>query len=705
MLTSKRNPIIIPPGIDKDDNAYTSFQWSDADKIRFYRSFPQKIGGWASIQFGNAQTLDGVPRSIWSYIDANGLEHVLIGTNTRLYTYESGNLYNITPLIVATTAIANSLSTNYNILANNPVTTTIGTKTITLAVGAALALISRVGDFIQISGEVGTIGGIVAGDINGTFRISSVVGTNITYQSTSATVATSTATGGGAAVLMSQRVITVAQVAHGFADGDRVKIAGAAAFGGFVVGDLNIESIVRLIGVNSYAYYSTTADSSGNFATSAAAAGGGAATTAQGQITAGGCAIKPAVGYGGGTYGTGKYGLGRPFTAGFAYPRVWSFDRLGTGVVLTPGNQTGLYLWAGNFATAPALQTAGSAPTAINYVVVENRQIIVLGAAGVQNSILSTNDITNWVPGPTVTVFSGTIPQAGRLLTSSYCKGQVILFADNSVYKMTFVGSPTIWVIDEIMTSDGILGPKAVASVNDNVVWAGGNNFYIYNGSIVVPIPNNTVREWFYEHLNSSTFYHSFIHKSTQFNEIWFFAPFDNLEEPNTYVIWNWEEGHFTNGLLTRTASEEPANPNRVQYLATGSCDGSVAATKLYAHELEGDYTDDGNDMSGSLTSNYNIIDAGDFMQEIMRVVPSMTILPLGLTQAGNLLVSMNIFTKEYDGAIDFRIFGPYNIYDDTQKLDTRANGRQRQYQFTFDNKFGFRLEKFFEEIRVTTPR
>jgi hypothetical protein len=65
----------------------------------------------------------------------------------------------------------------------------------------------------------------------------------------------------------------------------------------------------------------------------------------------------------------------------------------------------------------------------------------------------------------------------------------------------------------------------------------------------------------------------------------------------------------------------------------------------------------------------------------------------------------MNIFTKEYDGAIDFRTFGPYNIYDNTQKLDTRVNGRQRQYEFTFDNMVGFRLEKFFEEVRVTTPR
>ena len=235
MLTSRRNPIIVPPGVDKDDNAYTAFQWADADKIRFYRSFPQKIGGWQSIKFANSQVLEGVPRSIWSYIDSNGLEHVLIGTNTRLYSYEAGSLYNITPLVTSTTAIANSLATNYNTLGSNPVTTVLGSNTVILTIGSALANISRVGDFIQISGATNPFNGL---NPNGTFTISSISGGNITYQA--AAVATGSGSGGGASVVLSQRVITVSQTAHGFLDGDRVKIAAATAFGGFAIGDLNM---------------------------------------------------------------------------------------------------------------------------------------------------------------------------------------------------------------------------------------------------------------------------------------------------------------------------------------------------------------------------------------------------------------------------------------------------------------------------------
>lgn len=704
MLTSKRNLIDIPAGVDKDSNAYSTLQWTDADKIRFNRGYPQKIGGWHSIDYGNAQTLKGVPRSIWSYYDANGLEHMLIGTDTRLYSYESGNLYNITPLVTGTTAIANSLSTNYNTLANNPVTTTISTKTITLTVGSAITLISRVGDFIQISGTAGAVGGIAAADINGTFRISSVGATTITYQSSSATVATSTASGGGAAVLLSQRVITVAQLAHGFLDGDRVKILAAAAFGGFVGADLNIESVVRLISANSYAYYSTTADSSGNFATSAASAGGGAATTVQGQITAGVCAYNTGLGYGGGAYGAGTYGTPKVFTAGYFAPRIWSFDKFNTGVVLTPGNQSGLYLWGGNIATAPVLQTAGSCPTAINYVAVMNDQIVVFGSSGAVNAITSTSDITNWTVDPAITFYNETLKSAGRLIASEYCKGQYVIFTENSVHKMTFVGTPDIWVIDDVMLSDGLMGPQASTSIQDNVVWLGQENFYIYNGSIVNVIPNNTLCEWFFSQVNTGKFYHAFAHKSVVFDEIWWFAPFGESEEPDNYVIWNWQEGHFTNGQLSRTASEDPNNANRSQYMAYGDCTSGDDAI-LYVHETKEDYSDDGGNMSGSLTSNYNIIDAGEYMQQILRVVPSTTLMPTGVPQTGALLCDMTIYTKEYDGQLTPRTFGAYPIYDTTQKIEVRANGRQRQYKFEFDNATGFRLEKFFEELRTSTPR
>jgi hypothetical protein len=273
---------------------------------------------------------------------------------------------------------------------------------------------------------------------------------------------------------------------------------------------------------------------------------------------------------------------------------------------------------------------------------------------------------------------------------------------------MTFVGAPAIWLIEDVMSSDGLLGPSAASSVQDNVVWAGQSNLYAYNGSVVTIIPNNTLNEWFYNRINSNSAYHSFAHKSIAFNEVWWFAAFDESEEPDNYIIWNWQEGHLTNGKLSRTASEEPTNISRAQYMAFGQCD-PVLDTILYHHEIDGNFADNGNNMTGSLLSNYSLIAEGDFMQEILRVVPSVALLPINEEVDGDtnteVLFNMSINTKEYDSQASARIFGPYPITALTQKVETRANGRQRQYKFDFSNTFGFRFEKFYEEFKATTPR
>lgn len=702
MLTGKRSPILIPPGVNKDDNSYTSFQWTDADKMRFYKGYPQMIGGWTELTSGTNQTITGVIRTIWAFVDTIGREHILIGTNTRLYSYEQNGYYNITPLVSATTAIPNSLSTNYGTLNNNPLSFTTGSNLITVDVASAPFAIGRFkpNDQILISGA-SNIDGF---NPNGTFSVASVntIGNTITYLS-SHSFAT-TGSGGGAATVLSTRVITVAQVAHGFEDGDRIKITGSAAIGGFVANDINIEAIIRDVSANEYSYYSTAADSSLNFATSYVTGVGGAGVLVQGQIAAGNCPFQQALGYGTKLYSDSTYGTPRTgLTTDFLFPRIWSFDRYDDNIVLTPGDQGGLYLWAGDITTAPVLQTAGSAPTAINYVAVMNNQVVVFGSGGLDNRIQSTNDITNWdVNDPAVNAFDSDLLDAGRLIASEYCKGQYVIFTTDSVHKMTYVGSPQIWLLEDIMNSDGLLAPQAADAIQDNVVWVGQSNFYIYNGAFVSVIPKNTLNEWFFTNVNETRYYHSFCHKSVEFNEIWWFAPFGNEEEPNNYVIWNWQEGHWTNGTMQRTASENPTNPNRKQFMAWGQCDPVINGI-VYQHEI--DYTDNGNNLTGSLISNYNILGEGDYMQEILRVIPSTTLLPLGSPLHHRTLFNMYVYTKEYDSSQQERTFGAYPVSDLTEKIEIRANGRQRQYEFTFDTTDGFRIGKFFEELKLTTPR
>jgi hypothetical protein len=697
MPVGKRNIINIPAGVNKEDNAFTSLIYTDANKMRFHNGLPEKIGGWYSINYTNSQTLNGVPRTIFSYLSNNGTEHVLIGTHTRLYSYESGNLYNITPLVTGTTAIANSLATNYGTLGTDPVTVTISTRLVTLTYSPFTQAIFEVGDRISISGVGAAIGGIPAAEINGAHQITVVTATTLSFVVT--TAATSTASGGGAAVVLATRVINVSQLAHGFLDGDRIALAAAADFGGFTAAtDVNRENVIRNVSANAYSVYLSQTT---NYATSSVTAAGGAATTVRGQIAAGNCTFRQSSGYGGGLYGAGLYGVPKLFISGYTLPRIWSIDLFGETAVLTAGNQTGVYQWLNNIDTAPTL--ISGAPAAVNYLFVAANQIVTFGAGNVPNFIKTsdTADATNWTIDATSSAFEVALLDTGRLIAHGYVKDQYLLFSQDAVYTMQFVGKPNIWFVKKLYGADGVLSPKSVVQLPDAVAWAGQNDFYIYNGSQLSSLPRNTLLHWFQDEMNWGKYYLSFSRRVLEFNEVWWFYPSRDNEEPDSYIIWNFEEGHFTNGFLNRTASEEPANPVREQYMANGACDGETT-TVLYQHER--DYSDDNAPMQGYLATNYTLIGEGDYIQNISRIIPSNVLLPSNSTTTETLYTIL-VNTKNYDSDANPRLFGAYSVLTSTQKIDTRILGRQRQYVYNFSNTCGFRIQKSYEESRPFTPR
>jgi hypothetical protein len=90
-----RTPLNIPPGLVSDDTTFAAEgAWSDADKVRFWRTKPQVIGGWES--FIGAQ-LTGVCRAILGWTDIAGNLNVGFGTHSNLQVAYGGELSDVTP--------------------------------------------------------------------------------------------------------------------------------------------------------------------------------------------------------------------------------------------------------------------------------------------------------------------------------------------------------------------------------------------------------------------------------------------------------------------------------------------------------------------------------------------------------------------------------------------------------------------------------
>lgn len=230
MATKVSTPIAIDitPGVRPAADATPSStpHYTYSQGIRFESGNPQKIGGNIALQFDYGDTIDGTVRSIYTSI-IEGQYYALIGSNEKLYAIIGSRLENITPFLTSSNSAANALSTQYNTLGSNPFTSIMGSPTLTVSdVNGANRF--EPGDTVYYSGAVG-FAGISAGAINGDNIVRSVNPMAGTYTINIGTNATSSTSGGGAAVIRYSGLIRVTEP-NTLADGDRVKIQNVAVF-------------------------------------------------------------------------------------------------------------------------------------------------------------------------------------------------------------------------------------------------------------------------------------------------------------------------------------------------------------------------------------------------------------------------------------------------------------------------------------------
>ena len=650
--------ILVTPGVQPitDFTSASTPHFINADKVRFRDGFPEKIGGWQAFTIDNDDVIQGCCRSIFSYNLTNNVRY-LIGTHSYLYYLIGSSLTNVTPLETTTTAIANSLDSNYGTLVNDPLSTVSGSNSVTVADSGTKV---RVGDTITLSGST-AVNGIPAVEINTTHFVRTQSTNSYTFTVT--TNATSTGSGGGAAVVQATRIITVNQTAHGYSDGDRIKLQGATGFAGIPAGDINIEHIIRNTSTNAYDITVSTT------ATSSVSGGGGASTTVQKQIDAGLCDATSAQGYGAGLYGVGLYGTALSSSTGAKPVRSWVFDRFGDNIILTPGNQTNVYTWDSNTSEAPAI--LANAPTAVNYVFVSNEIVVTLGASGVVNRIQWSDqgNSTIWTAAATNQAGQDDIEKAAGFISQVDVKGINLLFTDSQVYTFRYIGRPLIWETKLLDEKSGIIAKNARVQHNGVAYWMGSDNFYYYRSGNVEIIPSNTTTEttakkYVFDDINLSQVSKIFCWYNRRFNEVWWHYPSRNSNEPNRVIRFNVKEFHWTIDTHDRSAGEYPTQLKEFPYLSEiGDDDNST----IYLHE-------NGTDANGSAlawTLSTPFFDSGKDTANQLGVIPDST-------QTGDISCTVNV--KKYPQSASIYGNRSLTISPTTEIQSIRLNSRYIQY-------------------------
>ena len=544
------------PGVNRETTSYSNEGgWFDIDKTRFRFGFPEKIGGWTRYA---VNAFLGTARSLHPWVALDGTQFLGVGTHLKYYINEGGGYNDVTPIRATTTNGIVFAATN-------------GSSTITATDDAHGA---SIGDFVTISGAV-SLGGLITADV-----------LNQEYQ-----------------VVLVPTANTFTFVAR--------------------EADTSIASITTTSGLNPTPVVANSSDT-GN---------GGSGADAVYQVTVGLDTSLTGNGWNAGSYGRGTWNSASNLSVDGATLRIWSHDNFGEDLILN-ARDAGIFYWDktnGTETRAVALSSLASsnlAPTIAKKVLVSDRDrhIIAFGcdpesAIGTQDPLLirfgSQESLTDWQTLPTNTAGELRIGSGSEIITAIETRQQVIVFTDESLHAMQFLGPPFTFGINTISENITIAGPLAAIAVEDMVFWMGKQEFYVYGGG-VQRLPC-TVRDFVFNDFNELQIEKVTAATNTSFSEVWWFYPSSNSEENNRYVIYNYQQKIWYFGALARTV-----------WLDRGIESNPVAAGTdhyLYTHEsgLDDGSTDPVSAISAFVESSQVDIGDGNQFSFVNKIIPDLT--------------------------------------------------------------------------------
>ena len=484
--------------------------------------------------------------------------------------------------------------------------------------------------------------------------------------------------------------VTVNDSGHGAIQGDFVTFSGVTGDpGGIPNADLNNEfEVTQVLNANEYTITSPTQ------ATSTATAAGTA--NAAYQINTGSDQSVADFGWGTGTWGLSTWGTPRPSSASLQLQsQVWQFDNFGENLILQYVGG-GIYEWDPDSGLGVRATAIAGAPTKSNYALVStpDRHLVCLGtestigSPSTQDPMLvrfsSQEDVSDFVATATNTAGGQRLTDGNRIITGVRSRGQILIWTDTSLHGMQFLGPPYTFGFQQLGANCGIIGPHASADVNGVAYWMSSDAFFVFDGT-VKKIPC-TVQDYVFKDLNIIQSQKVHVGINTQFNEVtWWYCSFTS-DFIDRFVTYNYLENTWHIGSMPRTAWADIGSfskPLATKYepestAATISTIYGLTAGRSTIYNQEDGYNGDGAAISSYIRSGYFDIGDGDQMLFMSRFIPDFK------NQVGNLTVRLLLRPFPQATATPSSL-DPYVITPTTEKVDTRARGRQIQLRIESD--------------------
>ena len=694
------------PGIDKQDTAVgAEGRWVDSDNVRFRYGLPEKVGGWQSLL---TDTMVGVARKQHAFVDKEGNRYVAIGTDKFLLLYFEGQLHDITPVKSTISSVVMSAAD--------------ATKEVSLTFSSAHNLQS--GDIILLD-SVTVPSGIGLTDAafeDKLFQVTRVTSSLVAI--VTGTQTTTGAAGGGACSVIPYEPVGPAAQSYGYG-------FGIGQYGGTVQGSvsttlngsLNADTngtggsgtAVTVVSTTGFPTSGTiaianelityTSTNSTQFLGITRGAKGTATTgTSNGQAHSSSDPV---------TNATEFSGWGDAVDAGTITlePGLWSLSNFGDVLVATIGNGK-TFTWdssiAARLSTRASTTTSGfqttNNPTATRVTLISptTRHLIHFGTETTIGTPTTQDDmfirfsedenINAYVPEATNTAGTQRIQDGTKIMGALVAKENILVWTDNALYTMKFVGAPFTFGFEQVGTNCGLIGKNAAIEIDGVAYWMGNNGFFSFDGTVnTLPC---SVEDYIYDDCDTTKGQQICAGINNLFTEVVWWYPTAGSDFNNRYVVYNygqtnqptpmgnWYTGSNTNSIRT-TWIDSLVYPKPYATAYNSSNTGTfpevigqdgLGQTVLFEHETGNDQVNP----NGSTTTLTSFIESFSFslQKDQSEVFLAMRrFLPNFKTLTGNSQVTISVKDFPADNS-SASALSPFTITSTTTKVDTRARGR-----------------------------
>lgn len=299
-------------------------------------------------------------------------------------------------------------------------------------------------------------------------------------------------------------------------------------------------------------------------------------------------------------------------------------------------------------------------------------------------------DYTEFTPSPTNSSGEYRLTEGNKIVGAIETKGgEILVFTDTACYRMRPVSDDSVYDIEIVGKSCGLLAPFASTEVDGTVYWMSQSTLKMYTGQVRT-LPS-TVEDYVFDNrsvgrYNDSQKVKFYAGNVGDFNEIWFFYATEGSIEIDRYFIYNYGNDTWYDGNLQRTCWTDKAILERpVGYTRNGT---------LYIHEQG--VNDDASAMRSFITLGDVDIQEGNSMMFIDKYVPDGEF-------TGSIQLDIN--AKKYPQSTEV-FTKTYSFTTPTDFVNVRSRGRLMSCTLTSNETNGnFKLGKLKFAIKPDGKR